>query len=77
MEQRRENNFDYRRRHGGEYPGIQTAIELSQELDPADVQVRYHFCTCPATRAFCKSCGVIRKTEKNLNHVFPGTIGGT
>ena len=24
--------------HGGEYPGIQTAIELAQEINPADVR---------------------------------------
>ena len=62
--------------HGGEYPGIQTAIELSQELNPADVQGAIIILHPVNTQAFAKSCGVIPEDGENLNRVFPGTMGG-
>ena len=43
--------------HGGEYPGIQTAIELAQELNPAEVQGALIILHPVNTQAFAKSCG--------------------
>ncbi len=38
----------------GEYPGIQTAIELAQELNPAEVQGALIILHPVNTQAFCK-----------------------
>ena len=58
--------------HGGEYPGIQTAIELSQELNPADVQGAIIILHPVNTQAFLQRvAGVIPEDGENLNRVFP------
>lgn len=64
--------------HGGEYPGIQTAIELSDELDPKDVcgaVVIVHPVNTQAFRA--KLPAVVPEDGKNLNREFPGKEDGT
>lgn len=64
--------------HGGEYPGIQTAIELSQELTPAQVKGAVIILHPVNTQAFLQGvAGVIPEDGENLNRVFPGTMGGT
>lgn len=64
--------------HGGEYPGIQTAIELAQELNPAEVQGALIILHPVNTQAFLQRvAGVIPEDGENLNRVFPGTMGGT
>ncbi len=64
--------------HGGEYPGIQTAIELAQELSPAEVRGAVILLHPVNTQAFLQGvASVIPEDGENLNRVFPGTMGGT
>ena len=64
--------------HGGEYPGIETAIRLANELDPKNVSGRIaivHVVNMPAFHAKMQYVGP--DDGKNLNRVFPGKALGT
>lgn len=64
--------------HGGEYPGIQTAIELAQELNPEDVKGILIILHPVNTQAFFKSvASVLPEDGEDLNRVFPGTMEGS
>jgi len=64
--------------HGGEYPGVETAIRLANQLDPRNVVGRIaivHVVNVPAFRAKLQYVGP--DDGKNLNRVFPGKALGT
>lgn len=64
--------------HGGEYPGIESAIRFAEALDPARVRgsvVVVHLTNPPAF--FAKSQYLVPEDGKNLNRVFPGRVDGT
>lgn len=64
--------------HGGEYPGIETAIRLARQLDPKDISGRIvivHPVNVPAFHAKLQYLGPY--DGKNLNRVFPGKALGT
>ena len=64
--------------HGGEYPGIETAIRLANQLDPQNVSGRIaivHVVNVPAFHAKMQYVGP--DDGKNLNRVFPGKALGT
>jgi predicted deacylase len=64
--------------HGGEYPGIETAIQLALELDPEDISgqiVITHPMNLPAFKAKLQYIGPY--DGKNLNREFPGLATGT
>lgn len=64
--------------HGGEYPCIETAIQLAKRLDPKDVSgtiVVIHPVNVPAFLAKLQYYGPY--DGKNLNRVFPGKATGT
>ncbi|MBQ6274403.1 MAG: succinylglutamate desuccinylase/aspartoacylase family protein [Oscillospiraceae bacterium] len=64
--------------HGGEYPGIQTAIELSRELDPQKIHgqiVLIHPINLHAFYQRVSYC--VPEDGKNINRVFPGKPDGT
>ncbi len=64
--------------HGGEYPGVQTAIELAQELCAEEIYGALIILHPVNTGAFFKSvANVIPEDGENLNLVFPGTMSGT
>ncbi|MEQ8426039.1 MAG: M14 family metallopeptidase, partial [Cyclobacteriaceae bacterium] len=64
--------------HGGEYPGIETAIQLALQIDPAEVSgtiVVIHPVNVPAFLSKLQYYGPY--DGKNLNRVFPGKALGT
>ena len=64
--------------HGGEYPGIQTAIELSNELDAAKIHgqvILIHPVNTQAFKARVSYC--VPQDGININRVFPGKKDGT
>ncbi|MCL5115785.1 MAG: succinylglutamate desuccinylase/aspartoacylase family protein [Firmicutes bacterium] len=64
--------------HGGEYPGIESAIRFARDLDPNRVKGRVlviHLSNPPAF--FAKRQYVSPLDEKNLNRVFPGDPDGS
>lgn len=64
--------------HGGEYPCIQTAIELANEIDPNDVYGNIIIIHPVNTTGFKeKISAVVPEDNKNLNRVFPGNINGS
>lgn len=64
--------------HGGEYPGILTAIELAQELDPVNIAGQLIIVHPVNTQAFAaKTPEVVPGDRKNINRVFPGDKEGT
>lgn len=64
--------------HGGEFPCIQTAIELAQELDPHHISGRIILVHPVNTSAFEEICpAIVPEDGKNLNRVFPGSEDGT
>lgn len=64
--------------HGGEYPCIKTAIELSKEIDPCDVSGTIIIVHPVNTQGFIGRCAaIIPEDNKNLNRVFPGNENGT
>ncbi len=64
--------------HGGEYPCIQTAIELAQELEPNQISGRIILVHPVNTSAFEAICpAVVPEDGKNINRVFPGKEDGT
>ena len=64
--------------HGGEYPGIQTAIELSNELQPDHLHGQVVIIHPVNLRAFfARVSYCVPDDGKNLNRVFPGKPDGT
>ena len=64
--------------HGGEYPGIQTALELSNELDPAALHGQVAIIHPVNLRAFYERVSYcVLEDGKNINRVFPGKKDGT
>jgi len=64
--------------HGGEYPGIETAIRLAKELTPEMISgklIILHPCNLPAFHAKLQYIGPY--DGKNLNREFPGLATGT
>lgn len=64
--------------HGGEYPGIQAAMELGRELDPKEMRGQLVIISPVNTEAFFKGRARVIPTDgKNLNRLFPGDKEGT
>ena len=64
--------------HGGEYPGIEAAMRLARELDPAVVRgvvVVIHPVSLPSFHARLQY--LVPQDGKNLNRQFPGNALGT
>jgi len=64
--------------HGGEYPCIETAIQLANEIDPAEVKGTILIIHPVNPAAFLARMQYYGPYDgKNLNRVFPGTATGT
>lgn len=64
--------------HSGEYPGIQCAIELAQEINPKDVSGSIIFIhPCNPTGFSAQISYFVPEDNKNLGHYFPGDPKGT
>ncbi len=64
--------------HGGEYPCIETAIQLANELDPAEVSGTILIIHPVNPAAFLARMQYYGPYDgKNLNRVFPGKATGT
>lgn len=64
--------------HGGEYVGIQTAIELADELDPSIINGTVIIVKVLSRQSFERREGSICPEDgKNLNREFPGHKNGT
>ncbi len=64
--------------HGGEYPGVETAIRLAASLTPQDIcgqLIIVHPCNVPAFQAKLQYVGPY--DGKNLNREYPGKATGT
>ena len=64
--------------HGGEYPGVESSIQLARELSPEDISgqlVITHPLNLPAFKAKLQYIGPY--DGKNLNREFPGMATGT
>ena len=64
--------------HGGEYPGVETAIRLAASLTPEEVKgqlIIVHPCNVPAFQAKMQYLGPY--DGKNLNREYPGLATGT
>lgn len=64
--------------HSGEYPGIECAIELAQEIRPEDVNGALVFVhPCNPTGFEAQISYFVPEDGKNLGHFFPGDPDGT
>ena len=66
--------------HGCEYPGIQAMVELSKEIDPADVSGVVILMHCINISGFEERQTYVVPDDperKNLNRLFPGDGNGT
>lgn len=64
--------------HGGEYPGIETAIELAGLLDPAGLSGSVILVHPANPNAFWARVSYVNPGDgKNLNRSFPGNAEGT
>lgn len=64
--------------HGGEYPGIQTAIELAKKTDPLSLAGQLVIVHCVNIDAFYRRVSYISPLDgKNLNRLFPGNPCGS
>ena len=64
--------------HGGEYPGVETAIRLAKEFQPSDIAgqlIIVHPVNVPAFTAKLQYVGPY--DGKNLNREYPGLATGT
>ncbi len=64
--------------HGGEYPGVETAIRLAKELQPEEISgqlIIVHPVNVPAFQAKLQYVGPY--DGKNLNREYPGKARGT
>lgn len=63
--------------HGGEYVGIQTAIELAGELTPQHVHGTLIIAHCINVTGFYQLVSALfPEAKENLNRLFPGKING-
>lgn len=64
--------------HSAEYVGIQAAIELSKELEPADIRGNLIIMPMMNMSGFYhRTMSMVHEDGKNLNRVFPGSPDGT
>jgi Predicted deacylase len=64
--------------HGGEYPCIQTTIELAQELEARDIAGRIIIVHPVNTQGFAaKVSAVVPEDGKNISRNFPGKRNGS
>ncbi len=64
--------------HGGEYPGIETAIRLAQEIEPQHIQGNLAIVHPVNTTSFlARTQYYVPADGKNLNRMFPGKALGT
>ncbi len=64
--------------HGSEYPGIEAAKELSNTVNPKELQGTLIILLCINQRAFFERAAFVNPTDgKNLNRCFPGSPLGT
>ncbi len=64
--------------HGGEYPGVETAIRMAGQLQPDDVSGTVVIVHPVNTEAFLARAQYINPLDgQNLNRMFPGRAGGT
>ncbi len=64
--------------HGGEYPGIEAAIRLARELDPAQTSGRVAVVHIYGISAFhARMQYLVPEDGRNPNRVFPGKAAGT
>ena len=64
--------------HAGEYVGIQSAVELAQELDPEKIEGTVVIVKVVCRDEFENRLGSMGQEDgKNLNRVFPGKKDGT
>lgn len=64
--------------HGGEYPGIETAIRLASQLNPEEVSGKIAIVHPVNVRAFLAKTQYVGPDDgKNLNRLFPGNATGT
>ena len=64
--------------HGGEYPCIQTTIEIASEISPKDVSGNIILIHPVNTQAFKqKVSAIVPEDKKNINRVFPGNREGS
>jgi predicted deacylase len=64
--------------HNAEFVGIQAAIELSQEIDPADLSGTVVIVPLANRSGFeNRTMSMVYEDGKNLNRVFPGDMSGT
>lgn len=64
--------------HGGEYPCIETAIELAQELNPNNIAGRIIIIHPVNWEGFIQRRTYINPSDgKNINRLFPGNKEGT
>ncbi|MBO1308016.1 succinylglutamate desuccinylase/aspartoacylase family protein [Enterococcus sp. 669A] len=64
--------------HGGEYPGIEAAKRLSQEINPSELMGNLIILPCVSQRAFYQRIAFVNPADgKNLNRSFPGKADGT
>lgn len=64
--------------HGGEYPGVETAIRLASSVTPEEISgqlIIVHPCNVPAFQAKMQYIGPY--DGKNLNREYPGLATGT
>src|SRR5665647_1394106 len=64
--------------HGGEYPGIETAIRLASQLNPEEISGKIAIVHPVNVRAFLAKMQYVGPDDgKNLNRLFPGKATGT
>lgn len=64
--------------HGGEYPCIETAIELAQEINPTEVSGQVVLVYPVNVSAYYERLSYIMPEDgKNINRLFPGDKEGT
>jgi hypothetical protein len=64
--------------HGGEYPGVASASEMSGELQPEDLHGAVIFLNCLNYSGMMQMVDAhVPEDDKNINRAFPGTPDGT
>ena len=64
--------------HSAEYPGIQAAIELAEEITPKDINGTLIIVPVVNVSGIVRRCmSMVYEDNKNLNREFPGSPDGT
>lgn len=64
--------------HSAEYPGIQAAIELAEEITPKDINGTLIIVPVMNVSGIVRRCmSMVYEDNKNLNREFPGSPDGT